>query len=724
MQMSDIGALRPANLDAGDLNFVREPVERDNRAADIARQKRRTFEQNALFVFFVVQAIGLTVFQKFGVGGTPEGVVPVVVPLMLLGLGAVSLVIRPTIDVWRAALYVAFVAAAAASTGIFASAYSIPSLGLLVLLYVPMLFAFPVTEANYRRCMNFFSNLMIAMALITVAQHATQLALSWRLWPNLDKIFPPNLLIQNYVYLQPIVWGSPWMKPNAVFFLEVSFLSQFIALALAVELSLFRRAWRVALFAAVLLSTFAGTGVLLMLLTLPVLLGRVRVGQMAILIVALTAVSIVAFRLGWFDMVSHRLNEFNMAGRSANMRFIEPLDRIVQFAANPASYYSGIGAGQIEKAYNFQWWPITKVVIEYGFLTGILFYGFFLYTMFNRAVDKPIAFTLAVWFSIEGALLTSLNPLACALLSTLFYIPGGRREPQRKTTFDPRMEALDAPLRRRSRRSRTEEDGVEDEGTAVAAPPPPPAGPIQVEVPGTDGRLIYAVGDIHGRADLLDEMIETIATDAAAHGSQTLPMLVLLGDYIDRGPQSRETLDRIIALTRDKRFEVRCILGNHEEAMLDFVNRRTTGQSWGRHGGRETLASYGVTPPSEEDSRELWSAAREQLLAVIPQEHIDFLRSLEEILLIGDLVFVHAGLRPGVPIDQQSHRDLLFIRYEFLDHEVDCERMIVHGHTPGDRAYGAPGRLCLDSGAYASGVLTAAAFDGTAPRVIEVGRRG
>jgi hypothetical protein len=106
------------------------------------------------------------------------------------------------------------------------------------------------------------------------------------------------------------------------------------------------------------------------------------------------------------------------------MRFVEPYNRLVAFASDPHSLYSGIGAGQIEKALNFQWWPITKAILEYGIIPGLLFYAFFLYTLFNRAPRLRIAYMLAVWFTFEGALLTAVNPIVCMRLSTMFAIEG------------------------------------------------------------------------------------------------------------------------------------------------------------------------------------------------------------------------------------------------------------------------------------------------------------
>lgn len=233
-------------------------------------------------------------------------------------------------------------------------------------------------------------------------------------------------------------------------------------------------------------------------------------------------------------------------------------------------------------------------------------------------------------------------------------------------------------------------------------------------------RLAYAIGDVHGRGDLLPAMIDAIAADSAARrrGTGERPLLVFLGDYIDRGPASREVIDQMLALERDGRFEARFLMGNHEEAMLDYLDGRTSGAGWARFGGAETIRSYGLEPPAD-SSRAAWSDFRPRLAAAVPEEHLDFLRRLELMVAAGRLLFVHAGIRPGVPVERQERRDLLWIRSEFL-HAPRADRwLVVHGHTPKDSAYGAPGRLCLDSGAYLSGRLTAALFDGDAVALIE-----
>jgi hypothetical protein len=441
----------------------------------------------------------------------------------------------------------------------------------------------------------------------------------------------------------------------------------------------------------------------------------------------------VAYKFGWFEIVSNRMDEYKQTGSSANMRFIEPLDRLIQFIGRDNALFGGIGAGQIEKGRNFQWWPFTKSAIEYGLIQALAFYAFFLYALVKNAPSRTLAFVLAVWYTFEGALLTAINPLACVLLSTIFFI---RRDTDRAGGgTDERKTAL-AEVRRsifgkvagrpsaaigRSPRLRQAPE-MTPPLTDVAAPDP--AGPnAAITIPGTGGRLIYAIGDVHGRADLLAPLIERIRRDAKASppADGSKPMVVFLGDYVDRGRRSREVIEQIIALRGSDEFEVHTLLGNHEEAMLAYLDGKSTGVSFGRYGGQATLASYGVQPPQDGEGKDAWETVREQFRDAVPSSHVEFLRGLEVTFIAGDCLFVHAGLRAGVPIERQSKRDMLYIREEFFRAPVDCGKFIVHGHTPGETAFGAPGRLCLDTGAYASGILTAGRFDGGEPTLLQVG---
>lgn len=218
------------------------------------------------------------------------------------------------------------------------------------------------------------------------------------------------------------------------------------------------------------------------------------------------------------------------------------------------------------------------------------------------------------------------------------------------------------------------------------------------------GQRIYAIGDIHGRADLLANLINLIDEDVAGYEGNA--SIIFLGDYIDRGFQSRQVIDLILG-GRLSNYDVYCLKGNHEEAMLQFIADPEFGPRWASYGGRETLVSYGVRPPRNQTRLEDWRDVHAALVSSMPSEHEQFLLKLLPSVRIGRYGFVHAGLRPGVPFDQQTERDLYWIREEFLNDTKPLDVIAVHGHTPVDKPFWDHRRINVDTGAYISGRLTA-----------------
>jgi serine/threonine protein phosphatase 1 len=224
------------------------------------------------------------------------------------------------------------------------------------------------------------------------------------------------------------------------------------------------------------------------------------------------------------------------------------------------------------------------------------------------------------------------------------------------------------------------------------------------------GRRVYAIGDVHGRLDLLDDLLERIAIDDRDRG-QADTQILFLGDLLDRGPQSREVVDRAMALVEGG-IPVRFLMGNHEEVLLTALEGREGAMRFFiRIGGDKTLHSYGITGTEYRDAsfEDLVELARQR----IPAEHIAFLASFEDQVEIGDYLFVHAGIRPGVPFEEQKPSDLRWIREEFLGHPGDHGRIIVHGHTVTEAVEERHNRIGIDTGAYASGRLTALGLEGS-----------
>jgi len=232
-----------------------------------------------------------------------------------------------------------------------------------------------------------------------------------------------------------------------------------------------------------------------------------------------------------------------------------------------------------------------------------------------------------------------------------------------------------------------------------------------------DGQLLYAIGDIHGRLDLLGMLLATIEANAAQSRSAQ-KTLVFLGDYIDRGPDSRGVVEALLDdLPPD--FEAHFLKGNHEALLLAFLDDSLTLQQWLINDAKTTMRSYGVDVRSlerEAASPEVWRGA---FVAALPESHRHFFQTLTLMTIFGDYLFVHAGLRPGVPIEAQDERDLIWIRREFLDSTVDFGKFVVHGHTPVARPEVRSNRIDIDTGAVFSGKLTALRLEGNEQSLLQ-----
>jgi serine/threonine protein phosphatase 1 len=237
-------------------------------------------------------------------------------------------------------------------------------------------------------------------------------------------------------------------------------------------------------------------------------------------------------------------------------------------------------------------------------------------------------------------------------------------------------------------------------------------------VSGPPGVRIYAIGDIHGRLDLLDMMLDTIAAhEAAWPGGRAV--LVFLGDYVDRGKHSRGVLERLMGGLPEA-IEAHFLRGNHEDIMLRCLDEPRLFSNWAVNGGLTTLASYGVDPGLALDG----ARAMDALARALPDSHLAFLKGLRLSLELGDFFFVHGGVRPDVPLCDQDEQDLLYIREPFLSHRGDFGRVVVHGHTPVREPEMLPNRIGIDTGAFFTGRLTALLIEGEQRRFISVQGEG
>lgn len=221
------------------------------------------------------------------------------------------------------------------------------------------------------------------------------------------------------------------------------------------------------------------------------------------------------------------------------------------------------------------------------------------------------------------------------------------------------------------------------------------------------GERIYAIGDIHGRLDLFDALIEAIEQEEARRPKANTSV-ILLGDLIDRGPDSAGVLRR--AREWQAHRNVRILKGNHEDMLLGALADERTLAMFLRNGGRATLRSYGFA--REQIDRAAPSELMAQMKRLIPESDIAFIKSFELMILAGDYAFVHAGINPALPLDQQKPQELMWIRHRFIDHTGPLPKVVVHGHTIFERPGDFGNRIAIDTGAWCHGRLTALLLEG------------
>ena len=238
-------------------------------------------------------------------------------------------------------------------------------------------------------------------------------------------------------------------------------------------------------------------------------------------------------------------------------------------------------------------------------------------------------------------------------------------------------------------------------------------------------RLAWIIADIHGQHDLLEAVLRPVLRDLQGR-ARGQGALIFLGDYIDRGVHARQVVDRILSLKimlERQGLELVTLMGNHEDLLLRFLDQPQSGPDWCELGGRETLMSYGVTLPDAHDAAG-WESTAADLADRMPAEHREFFSGLTLSHTEGGYHCVHAGVRPGVPLDAQKRDDMLWLRDAFLSDHRQFEKVIIHGHTPAPDVVRDARRIGLDTGAYATGVLTALRLEGETGLLLQTRRVG
>jgi hypothetical protein len=338
---------------------------------------------------------------------------------------------RAQMDVVRLILFSIFSAAAVLTqVGNAAGSYSVPSLGLMLMTSALLVVVVPLHRASHVRLLRHFSIMSAGASVLVLLDWLTQLAGLGM--PNLESVIPRDFIYLEYVYVQPLQWDSPWLKPNGLFFLEASHISQFVAMGLVVELAYFKRKSLIAINAAALVLTFGGTGLIIVGLAIPFLLSRVR-PQTLIAVAATTIfILVIADSVGLLGAFTNRAGEFNQTNSSAYNRFIMPAERFVALLQDEAGpLLAGTGAGTMPKAVNnlahltfgLTWPPYVKVAVEYGVVAFACWLVFIIYAVFGGATPFIVGWIAFVQYQfLNGSLNVPIHTVYCWLLCAGYHL--------------------------------------------------------------------------------------------------------------------------------------------------------------------------------------------------------------------------------------------------------------------------------------------------------------
>jgi hypothetical protein len=392
---------------------------------DLSERFRRVAVPRGAWFFFVAQLLAVVLLQRVVVPGLA---VEIILFVFAAGIAGLCLFGEVYISTTRSILFSVFAASVCLSSFLTGREVSVPSIVLLLAGYSTYVIRLEVTQDFYLRCINFFVGFMIVIAVITLVQIGGQAATGRVLVPSMDDLLSKSLIIQGYVYWQTLYWGAALIKPPAFFFREVSFVSQFLALAIVAEIAFFRRLWRLLVLGTALFATFAGTGLLILACTTPLLVAKFSRSAklIAIPIIAVAVTGLVVS--GWFSNVEHRLDEYEDTSSSAYGRFIYPIVALSHLEETDNPLLSGMGAGNADRATKGAGVLAapTKLLLEYGVIPAVLFYVFFIYCMFYRTPDISFSFAQLVVHVLGGGyLLVSPYIILFFILGAMWTVRAG-----------------------------------------------------------------------------------------------------------------------------------------------------------------------------------------------------------------------------------------------------------------------------------------------------------
>ncbi|MDB4976792.1 MAG: hypothetical protein JWN48_5133 [Myxococcaceae bacterium] len=430
--------------------MLREPVR--NRAAMAERQ----VVPPMVYGLFVTQVVGLTALQKFGLPVAGK-VMAIQLPLMLLTLGYRYVRYRTLeIDARRFFFFLMFCTVALLSQSLSKHEFGLPALVLLLALYFAVAVRIEVDRKTFLRCMNAYQLAMMGIAAIVILQQIMQRLWGADSWPDLNRMMPPALLVPNFNYHREMGYKVGLFQPNAFFFLEPSFVSQWLALAIVVELVYFQRLLWLGLLTVAIVLVFAGTGLVVLGAVAPFLLVRLPPKMLLLALLAAVIGGAVGGSLGWFDQFIMRASEINEQGSSGYYRFVVPYQRLLASMPDWDAALTGVGAGNAVEYEGAQIldMAVNKLMSEYGLPTTIAFYVFFCYCLFESAPSKVLGWALFVCYNFcGGALAMPAYAMIYVTLGTLLRIKedpesSDLRQPVSQPTRVRAPNAQLTPLRR------------------------------------------------------------------------------------------------------------------------------------------------------------------------------------------------------------------------------------------------------------------------------------
>lgn len=323
--------------------------------------------------------------------------------------------------------------ALAAAVQLFARDFSITSFALFAVLYGMLCVRIRISREEYERLLQNVVRIALVIAGTVILQHTSQFLGG----PFFDarSLLPDQLAYDNYVYRQPLYWGSPYEKPNGILLLEASVTSQLLALGFIIELIRARRAWVLITLLVTLAGTFAGTGLLMVALTAPLLLLKVNRNVVIVALFATPLLLLVLLEAGWVDIVLKRLGEFGQEGTSANARFAAPAELMMEILSTGdlTQLLFGIGAGQLPQGPDILWWATTKVMAEYGLLVFALFMAYNLRWLYIGRPDFVVAWAIGWFFHVlNGALLVPAFIAIAHLVVGAYVLERATTQPTRR----------------------------------------------------------------------------------------------------------------------------------------------------------------------------------------------------------------------------------------------------------------------------------------------------